>query len=1009
MRWSIAILEKIMNINQPRYYEWLKIISISLSFGFSLEGRLSLAQIVPDSTLGNENSVVTSGVDVKGSPASVIEGGANRGQNLFHSFSEFNVNDLQRVYFANPQGIQRIFSRITGQNISSVNGLLGVLGNASLFILNPNGIIFGQNASLDINGSFVATTADRIIFGNEFSFSASNPQNVPPLLAVNVPLGLQYGRNSGKITNLAVTQGIGLQVPTDKTIALIGGDIEINGGIISAFGGRVELGSVGENSFVIINEVSNGYSFNYDNVEQFKDINLSSAFVNVNGARGGDLQAVARNIVIKESSVINAGTFAELSGGTLFFKSSNLFELKDNSSIVSSVRPQAIGNGNDIFIEAESLVIDNNSVIFSDTNGIGDGGNVEISAKKVQLIGSSNGILTPTFGIGDAGNITVNTDILKLTDGSQIATNTRGQGNAGKLTINAIDIELMGFGFITPENARPSGILAQVLPNATGEAGNIIITTKTLKLRDTATTSNDTFGIGNAGDLTIVAEEIEMTGSTTENGFSTAIASASNRGATGNAGNINIETNSLLILDGAGVSALSFGDGKSGNINISANEIKLVGISDDGEVPSALTTQVTSSIGSDNESNLIVKTNRLKIADGGQISASTFGDGQAGDIKIKASEIEVIGATPDGKNSSGIRSQVNPSSIGNAGNIEISSQSLKIIDGGKISVSTFGEGRGGNLTIDATKIEILGTNINNNSSSGLFSESVGTGDGGKLIVNTEQLSILDGARISASSQDIGLAGNLEINTDSLKLDDSAITTQTDVGDGGNISLNVGNLLLRNNSQISTTAGKIEAGGDGGDININSDFIVAVPRENSDITANAFNGRGGNINITTKGIFGIEFRSQQTPLSDITASSEFGIDGEVSINILNLNPESSFVSLPRSFSLPPLDTSCQINNGENASSFVNKGKGGLPENPSEIRSEPEIWDDLRSPLPDNNSPNPEYNPQSREYQPIIEAQRMVIGDNGKIILVANIEQKNNLENYHSPKLTNSCGE
>ena len=164
--------------------------------------------------------MVTFDENVKDSPANVIEGGANRGENLFHSFSELNVNDLQRVYFANPQGIQRIFSRVTGNNISNINGVLGVLGNANLFILNPNGIIFGPNASLDVNGSFVATTADRIVFGNQFSFSASNPQNVPPLLTVNVPLGLQYGRNSGRTTNFA-NQGVGLQVPTDQTIAPI--------------------------------------------------------------------------------------------------------------------------------------------------------------------------------------------------------------------------------------------------------------------------------------------------------------------------------------------------------------------------------------------------------------------------------------------------------------------------------------------------------------------------------------------------------------------------------------------------------------------------------------------------------------------------------------------------------------------------------------------------------------------------------------------------------------------
>jgi len=189
----------------------------------------AIAQIVGDNTLGNEASVVTFQNNIRGSPAELIQGGATRGTNLFHSFQEFNVNEGQRVYFANPTGIDNILSRVTGRNVSNILGTLGVDGGANLFFLNPNGIIFGENARLDIAGSFVASTANSLVFENGFSFNTANPETLP-LLNITVPIGLQYGANPGNITNQSV---VGLQVQSGKTLALVGGDVAIEGGVLS--------------------------------------------------------------------------------------------------------------------------------------------------------------------------------------------------------------------------------------------------------------------------------------------------------------------------------------------------------------------------------------------------------------------------------------------------------------------------------------------------------------------------------------------------------------------------------------------------------------------------------------------------------------------------------------------------------------------------------------------------------------------------------------------------------
>ncbi|HEY9617335.1 MAG TPA: filamentous hemagglutinin N-terminal domain-containing protein, partial [Microcoleaceae cyanobacterium] len=196
----------------------LAVCSGWFSLGDRALAQLQIAQIQPDNTLGNENSVVRPNQPVKGLPAELIEGGATRGSSLFHSFLEFNVREGQRVYFANPQGIANIFSRITGNSASNIFGTLGVNGAANLFLLNPNGILFGANARLDIAGSFAASTANRITFPMGFDFSATDPQ-APPLLVLNVTPGLQYGESSPGATIVnrgQLTTGQDLTLNTDR-------------------------------------------------------------------------------------------------------------------------------------------------------------------------------------------------------------------------------------------------------------------------------------------------------------------------------------------------------------------------------------------------------------------------------------------------------------------------------------------------------------------------------------------------------------------------------------------------------------------------------------------------------------------------------------------------------------------------------------------------------------------------------------------------------------------------
>ncbi|MDZ8107484.1 MAG: S-layer family protein [Nostoc sp. DedQUE12a] len=284
--------------------------------------------------------------------------------------------------------------------------------------------------------------------------------------------------------------------------------------------------------------------------------------------------------------------------------------------------------------------------------------------------------------------------------------------------------------------------------------------------------------------------------------------------------------------------------------------------------------------------------------------------------------------------SSGVSTTLEAEAEGRGGNINLKAGSLSLTNGGIVNASTFSTGNAGNITIDASDRILIDGVGTTGFSSGIFSQanSTAVGNGGNINLTTSSL-FLNRGLISSSSVGQGKAGDININSDSTTVDNQGfIAAITNSGNGGNINLTIDDLLLlRGGSEISTTAGTAQSGGDGGNININSRFIIAIPEENSDITANAFTGTGGNVEINSQGIFGIESRPKPTEKSDITASSEQGVAGLISINI----PDNSFIqnSFTELFSF--IDTNALIANScisrgmkrqENSFSVI--GSGGL---------------------------------------------------------------------------------
>jgi len=342
------------------------------------------AQIGADGTVG---TVVT--------PAGTtftITGGTTAGSNLFHSFSDFSVPIGGTALFNNATSITNIFSRVTGGNTSNIDGILRANGTADLFLINPAGIIFGQNASLNLGGSFIATTAESVVFSDGIEFSAVRPER-SPLLTVNVPIGLQMGIAPGDIAvrgnghrlrggvifplNRGNTPN-GLQVNSGNTLALIGGNVDLEGGILSATG-RIELGAIGRNNTsgqVAIAPASTGWSFNYENINQFNDIRLSQkAFVDA----GNSIQMQGRNINLAENSIVlienqnlqdaqsievNATESIEIVGGT-----------NTSGFISTGFYSQAFrGNGGDLELSTPKLIMSDGAKVSTVAFGTANGG-----------------------------------------------------------------------------------------------------------------------------------------------------------------------------------------------------------------------------------------------------------------------------------------------------------------------------------------------------------------------------------------------------------------------------------------------------------------------------------------------------------------------------------------------------------------------------------------------------------------------------------------------------------
>ncbi|MDZ8259044.1 filamentous hemagglutinin N-terminal domain-containing protein [Nostoc sp. ChiQUE01b] len=701
----------------------------------------SEAEITPDNTLPNNTYIK---IEERNR---IIEGGTQAGNNLFHSFQDFSLPSENIAIFNNDLNIKNIISRVTGGLVSNIDGLITSNGTANLFLINPNGIIFGVNARLNIGGSFLATTANSIKFADGIEFSAKKPQ-YPSLLTLNVPVGLQFYGNPGAINvqgngfpinNSSLRSPIdasiistGLQVKPGNTLALIGGDILLDGGVISAKNGKIELGSI-EQGEVNIKSENNSLFFNYENVLSFRDISfLKTALVYINSieGQGNTINIQGSNVKVLNGSLIYSQNHGSKENGRISINSENL-EVKDASEFGISG-------------------------IYSSNFGNTPGEDIELNSNKINIRGAQ--IATTTFNNAPGGNIKINAnDYLKITGSLPSDVNQFGlgaintfsyvnYGNGGNITGVIKNLTLEDGGNITTASS------------SFGSAGNLNLMTENIRLEDGSSLGSTTFNNGKGGNVLINANNtIDIIGRSPIVGSSTINAATF---GSGNAGSLEINTSKLLVRNGGGISTSTLSFGNAGNLTIKASDsIEISEIDSNSKLPSFINSSAEIL-----DNSLRVRFNR--------VPATPTGD--AGKININSRQLTIA---------NNALVSVKNDGLGNAGTLEIKGKDLNITNNGGVTATT-AVGEGGNIIFNVNNVLLR---------NGIISATAGQqgtkGNGGNITFNAETLALLEKSSITANAFE-GRGGNITINTQGFfPTFDSKITASSDKGIDGIVQIN----------------------------------------------------------------------------------------------------------------------------------------------------------------------------------------------------------------------------
>jgi filamentous hemagglutinin family protein len=894
-----------------------------------------------------------------------IDGGTIKGTNQFHSFAQFSVGTGDVASFNGPAGIENILSRVTGGNVSEIDGTLrSTIPGANLFLMNPSGVILAPNAQLDVSGSFHATTANYIGLEDGARFDAVAAMDGPLLTAAPpaafgfltsnpAPIDVQTGVFDLDAFNTTGNPGDGymniLQVPVGEALSFAGGTVNVGSGgppqgFVRAPAGRVNLVSVASPGEATLN--GDG-SINVSGFPQLGNINITgNSFVDAK-----DVFIRAGQLVIEDATIAPSWLYL-LGASPLPPDGGNVDVGASDITITATGGPVLNTPGIQTFNGSPGDLVP------------GDAPAVHIDANSLSVSGPGAQIGTARFGPDNLNSpeIDINTQALFIKDGANIALLNVFEGAGGTLTVKADTTTITNdaessivTGIITQSDFHP-GYGSVFLPIlADGDSGSIVLKTNDLTIRgDNAGIGSDSFAFGNSGSITVNTGNALLTGKATI---------SSQSGLAGTSADITLAAiGSIEMQDGARVTGASGGSGNAGQVSLTAGEsIDITGTDtritsttvqpSDGEASLNKFAQrfdgvfqaelgipipdypalrealgITPHVG--DLMDVLAALNDLELT-----AVTDLTPGDAGTISVTAPKLTMNGDT---------RIETSTGWDGNAGAIVANLGSLFLSNGAAIRSASgtvlptgeieVGAGNGGTVNLSATDtISVSGRSQTSGVGSSVSTSTFGNGNGGTISLNANNVQIRNGGIISAESggslagQDLsgtGLAGNVTVSAgNNIDLSEGTISTRSIASDsGGNITLIAPEWVYLLNSDITTS---VEGGfGRGGDITIDPQFVIL---NQSDVLANAFGGPGGNINIVADNVI-ISAQSR------VDASSQLGINGTVNISNPDQEVAQELAVLPENF----LDVTGLISDRCSAragtSSLVAAGPGGLAVDP-----------------------------------------------------------------------------
>jgi filamentous hemagglutinin family protein len=830
--------------------------------------------------------------------------GANLGKqvggNLFHSFGKFGLTTGETAAFSGATTVNNIIGRVTGGVRSDIDGKIqSNIAGANLFLINPSGIVFGPKATVNVSGAFHASTADYIKMADGAKFQATHPDS--STLSAAAPAA--FGFLTATPSNLTVN-GSRFGVSAGQTLGLVAGGVSINpvpspaaatGANLSAPAGTIHVTSVAGTGEVPVDPRNSSAL----TVTSFGPVNIkggstaSTLNVSNSGVPGnGGSVFIRSGALMIDAGTINGDNFSSNPGGALVLRGDDQVTLTNstavaaNRTIVSAIA-RGSGSGAEVTISTAA------------------GGAISANANSLVQLGSADA--------GGAGGLSVSAGKLTLSNGAQFTNIAQGTGNGGQTVITSDSVLLDGGAALNPLT-RIFSASSSTASNA-GRGGPIKVVAGELSLHNGANVLAATTGAGAGGTL-----DVRLNGRLTVDSHASLATLAL---AAGNAGEVSVTVGGPVTIDMSigleeilnGISSFTQGSGRAGDVMVTAGALT---INRSAEI-SSVTGASTGSAG-----KVTVNASTLSILSGGVIRSDTFADGSAGSVTVSVAGQLTIDRAMTPAIFTGISTQANLESTGEAGNIVVNAGSLALTNNGRISASTGGPGRAGSLSISAGALT-----ISNNGA--IMSITAASGDGGRVSVRVTGPLTIEGTSantrltgITAQSTGSGDAGSITVTAPRLLMSNNAsISTeaQASTANGGNITLNVKDLVYLTSSKITTSV-KGETG-DGGNITIDPQLVIL---NHGRITAEAIEGHGGNITINADAFI----RSAD---SVVSANSQRGTSGTVVNNgLVNINGALVVLSSELRGHAAVLREACAAYGDRPVSSLVEAGRGGLPQDP-----------------------------------------------------------------------------